>query len=142
MEKRPFWWSIVPSNLTAGLIVIIAYLALNTAFNLFAIFSALSQGATAIATFAVGAAIYAVAVYGLYKVKRWGRLYTIAISVLMVVAGFLTMLAISMTDGVFMVVTHGLIAIYLLSQKGRKPFYPEPVLVNQQDVVEDTNKES
>lgn len=142
MEKRPFWWSVVPSKLTAGLIVIIVYLALNTVFNLFALFNSLSgKDATSAVTFVVGASIYALAVFGLYKLKRWGRLFTIVISVLMVIAGFLTMFAVNLTDGMFMVVTHGLIAIYLLSQKGRKPFYPEPAPATVNDADADGNKE-
>ena len=125
LAYRPFWWSFFHPRATGLLIVVILFLVLNAVLNTFAAVGAISRGAASEAAGSLAAvALYAAPAYGLAKLKRWARMFEICFSIVMVVLGFITMLAASLIMGVFIVATHGLVGIYLLSERCRKVFYP------------------
>lgn len=125
VSYRPFWWSFFHPRATGLLIVVIVFLVLNAVLNTFAAVGAISRGAgTEAAGNLAAIALYAAPAYGLAKLKRWARMFEICFSIVMVVLGFITMFAASMVMGVFIVATHGLVGIYLLSERCRKVFFP------------------
>jgi hypothetical protein len=63
--------------------------------------------------------MYIVSAYGLLKLRNWARIMGITISILAVFLGFITMFAINLGIGAFIIVTHGLTALYLLKTECR-----------------------
>lgn len=128
MQYRPFWWSLLHPNLTGGLIAIIIFLSLMAIANLVTFINSIASGVSAL-NYLVPSIMYGLPAVGLMRLKRWARMFEIVYSILMVALGLFLMVAVSMGMGAFIVVTHGLVAMYLLSEKCRRVFYPpaEPV---------------
>ncbi|HMM21633.1 MAG TPA: hypothetical protein PKA10_13020 [Selenomonadales bacterium] len=126
MQKfRPSWLSLFDARLTLGLIVTITFMGILAAGNLIQLVQAFLAGNTLMALQnALSAILYAVPAWGLLKVQRWARLFEIIWSVLMVLLGIVVITQ-SIVTGAIIVITHGMIALYLMSKKCRKVFYPE-----------------
>jgi len=125
VQYRPFWFKIFDPRLTGRLIAVIIFLfliALSNALSLIATFSA--SNIAAAGQHLLSVLLYALPAYGLMKLNRWARRFEIAYSMLLVVLGFFLMAAFNMFMGMFIVVTHGLVGIVLLSAKTRELFYP------------------
>lgn len=110
-----FWSKIFDPKLTLGLIIIIIYLFLVTLGNLLAVYNTIiSHSYADLLPQVLSVVLYLVPAYGMLKLKNWARVAEIIISILAVILGFFIMFAASLGSGVFIIVTHGLIAIYLL----------------------------
>lgn len=110
-----FWSKIFDPKLTLGLIIIIVYLFLVALGNLLAVYNTIvSHSYADLLPQALSVFLYVGPAYGMLKLKNWARITEIAISILAVILGFFIMFAVSLGSGVFIIVTHGLIAIYLL----------------------------
>lgn len=126
MQYRPFWWSYFHPDLTGGLIGIIAFLAFMAIANIVGFINAVASGGPEAFNYIVPVIMYGLPVLGLIRLKRWARTFEIVYSLLMVALGFFLMIAASIGMGAFIIVTHGLVAFYLLSEKCRRLFYPPP----------------
>lgn len=114
------WLKIFDPKLTFGLIIVIVYLFLVSLGNLLAVYNTLtSQDYTNLAAQILSVLVYIIPAYGMLKLKNWARIMEIAISIFAVVLGFAVMLTYSLGSGAFIIVTHGLIAIYLLKAECR-----------------------
>lgn len=113
----------IDPRLSSGLLGCIAFFLLITLSNIFATYDALIEQSTQTALFRLGAvALYAVPALGLFKVKRWGRYWALCLVAVALLLGILTVVAISQVDGIFIIVTHGLVLWCLLTKKTRTIF--------------------
>jgi NADH:ubiquinone oxidoreductase subunit 2 (subunit N) len=127
MDKRPWRWRFFHHDLTAGLIIIIVFLVLIAIGNIFKMFDTLSGGNMNEASQATLAAIiYAVPALGLMRMKRWARSLEIFLSILFTFLGLFLIVAGGVLEGIFIVLTHGAVAWYLLSANCRRIFYFDP----------------
>lgn len=122
MQYRPFWWSLFHPKLTGGLIAIIIFLSLMAFTNLVAFVN--NIGSVEGLNYLVPTLMYGLPAAGLIRLKRWARYFEIVYSIALVALGIFLMVAASVGMGAFIVVTHGLVAVYLLSEKCRQAFYP------------------
>lgn len=122
--KKSAWWSVIPHNLSLPLILIIGYLFLVAIGNLLALYQHVVVQPNLINAFGYffSMLLYAIPGYGLLKLKRWARLMELFLSSLSVILGFILMFSGAMGMGVLVIVPHGLIAIYLLTDKCRELF--------------------
>lgn len=125
VQYRPFWFRLFDPRLTGGIIAIAFILALLSFSNIFALGSLIGQQNTNLLFYhVIAAVVYGLAAFGLLRVNRKARLLAIAITVISVLQGGITMLYINLLDGMVTVVIFGLFGIYLLSAKCRAVFYP------------------
>lgn len=125
MQYRPFWFSLFHPRLTGGIIAVAVFLALQMVANLFGLVATFGQqNFSGAALHLVAAALFGLPAYGLLKLNRRARLIAIVVCLLMMVQGGIAMLFISLFEGMLTVVLYGLAAIYLLSEKCRKVFFP------------------
>ena len=124
MNENSRWRSVFHHNVTLPLIAIIAYLFLIAIANLIATYHSISteQDLITAGGSIISVVLYALPAYGLMKLKRWARLMELSISLLSVGLGIVLMLAGMLGSGVLIIIPHGLIAIYLLSDKCRRAF--------------------
>jgi hypothetical protein len=120
MQYRPFWFSLFHPNLTGGLIAIIIFLTLMAIANLVSFANNIGSGEGL--NFLVPTLMYGLPAYGLLRMKRWARMFELIYSILMVALGIFLLVAASVGMGAFIVVTHGVVAMYLLSEKCRRAF--------------------
>lgn len=119
--KRWSFWSLLHPNLTFRLLLIIIFLSLVAIGNAFAIYDSVIKQDTAALLYAfISTLIYAVPAYGLFKLKPWARLMELILSVIMVILGIVMVLFESFITGIFIIVTHGLIASYLVSKECKR----------------------
>ena len=117
----------IDPRLTSSLLGCIAFFLLITLSNIFATYDALVEQSTQTALFRLGAvALYAIPAIGLFKVKRWGRYWSLCLVTVALLLGILTVLAISQADGLFIIFTHGLVLWCLLTKKTRTIFSNQP----------------
>lgn len=125
MSERPFWWRIFHHNLTGRLLLIIIFLTLTTIGNVLGIYKAIvSHDETALASSALSVLLYAIPTLGLIRLRPWGRLLELIISIL-VTAIFGPILILFNKDifsGILIVCIHGYITKYLLSAECKKLF--------------------
>lgn len=128
MSDRPRWMTIFHPDLTWPLFVIVGYLFLVAIGNLLASYNNLVSQSNLVMTFGnlISMLLYALPAYGLIKLKPWARFLELALSILSVILGIVLMLQGMLGMGVLVVVPHGLIAIYLLSDTCRKLFAIKP----------------
>ena len=124
MNEKSFWQNIFHPSVTLPLIVIIVYLALIAVANLLAAYFSVANEQNIIAAGGnlLSVLLYAVPAYGLSKLKRWARITELVLSFLSVGLGTFLMFAGVIGMGVLIIVHHGLIAIYLLSEQCRRSF--------------------
>lgn len=124
MNKKSFWQNIFHPDVTLPLIVIIVYLSLIAVANLIAAYFSLlnEQNIIAAGGNLLSVLLYAIPAYGLSKLKRWARITELVLSFLSVGLGMFLMFAGVLGMGVLIIVPHGLIAIYLLSEQCRRSF--------------------
>ncbi|MDF2570709.1 MAG: hypothetical protein K0R55_2313 [Sporomusa sp.] len=123
MVEKPSWWSFLHPDLTFRLLFIIGFLLLVAIGYVFGVYNGLVQNnPSATLNAAVAVLLYAVPAVGLLKLKRWARLFELALSMVFVIIGFIVMFGYNMTMGVITIVPHGLIAMYLLSNDCRRAF--------------------
>lgn len=114
------WLKIFDPKLTFSLIIIIIYLFLVALGNMLSVYNTIvSQDYSNLLNQILSVVLYLVPAYGLLKLKNWARLAEIAISGFAVILGFLLMLIESLGAGAFIIVTHCLIAIYLLKTESK-----------------------
>lgn len=121
MQYRPFWFSLFHPNLTGGLIAIIIFLSIMAIANLVSFANSISSGTESL-NFLVPTLMYGLPAVGLMRMKRWARIFELIYSILMVALGIFLMVAASVGMGAFIIVTHGVVAMYLLSEKCRQAF--------------------
>lgn len=125
VQYRPFWFKLFDPKLTGALIGVIIFLFLTALLHVFGLIDAVGrQNMSEAGQRALSIVLYGLPAFGLAKLNRWARLFEIGYSMLMVALGFFIMAAANMFMGTFIVVTHGLVGIYLLSAKCRQLFYP------------------
>ncbi|HWQ61028.1 MAG TPA: hypothetical protein VN521_01880 [Negativicutes bacterium] len=125
VQYRPFWFRLFDPRLTGGIIAIAFILTLLSFSNIFALGSLIGQQNTNLLFYhAIAAVVYGLAALGLLKVNRKARFLAIAITIISVLQGGISMLYINLLDGIVTVVIFGLVGIYLLSAKCRAVFYP------------------
>jgi hypothetical protein len=117
-------WSLLHPNLTVRLLIIIIFLSLVALGNVFGIYdSIINQDTTALLYACVSTFLYAIPAYGLFKLKPWARLMELTVSVIMVALGMVMILFDSLMSGIFIVVSHGLIAAYLVSNECKRALH-------------------
>jgi hypothetical protein len=110
-------------RLTVGLIISCVFFLLIALSNTFSAYSALVEPNThsaALRSFAV--LLYAVPAMGILRLKRWARWLGVLLCTVASLLGVLTFVAISSSDGAFIVITHGSVLYCLLSKKTRAAF--------------------
>lgn len=121
MGERPIGWSFwskLNPNLTFRLLLIIIFLILIAVGNAFSVYeSLLKQDSTAALYSFLSILLYVVPAYGLFKLKDWARRFELVFSFILVVLGIIMLLFDSLISGLFIITTHGLIAMYLLSSE-------------------------
>ncbi|HWR40430.1 MAG TPA: hypothetical protein VN611_13100 [Patescibacteria group bacterium] len=123
MSRQTSWLSFLHPDLTFRLVLIAGFLSLITLSSLVGIYDGLARNDTAEALQSLfRALLYGIPAYGILKLKAWARIMELVIAIFCVVLGFILMFSVNMTFGVIMVVIHGLIAIYLLSEECRRAF--------------------
>ena len=123
MNNRSIWRKIIHPGLSAGLIIIIIFLFISAAGNVFRIYDAVcANNNSDVLLYGAAAILYILPAIGLLRLKKWARILEIVYSGLMVILGIITFLTYSFAQGAFIIATHGLIAGYLLSGKCRKLF--------------------
>ncbi|MDT8901367.1 hypothetical protein [Anaeroselena agilis] len=128
MQYRPFWSKLFDPRLPGALIAVIVLLFLTAVLHLFGLIDAIGrQNWPAAGIRVLSFLLYALPAYGLLKLNRWARLFEIGYSMLMVALGFIIMVAANLFTGVFIIITHGIVGIYLLSAKSRALFQPPRV---------------
>jgi len=117
------WWRRISPQVTLGLLLISVYLIIIAIGNIFGLFDSLVKRNLFTA---VGAAasilLYGIPAYGILKLRPWARTFEIIFSIIFVLLGFILMFLYSLGMGAFIVVSHGLIAVYLLTDKCRRAF--------------------
>lgn len=128
MSDRPRWMTMFHPDLTWPLLLIIGYLFLVAIGNLLAAYNNFVTQSNVVMAFGnlISMLLYALPAYGLTKLKSWARFVELALSVLSVIIGIFLMLSGKLGTGVLVVVPHGIIAIYLLSDNCRKLFAIKP----------------
>jgi phosphoglycerol transferase MdoB-like AlkP superfamily enzyme len=124
MSGRPQWLALFHPDLTWPLILIIGYLLLVAIGNLLAAYNNLVTQANVMvaAVNLISMLLYALPAYGLAKLKRWARFAELTLSIMSVLLGIVLMIQGILGMGVLVIVPHGLIAIYLLSDNCRRVF--------------------
>ncbi|QDR80579.1 hypothetical protein [Sporomusa termitida] len=123
MLERPRWWSFLHPDLTARLLLVIGFLLVVAIGYAFGVYDGAAQGNLPAAFNAsVALLLYAVPAIGLLKLKRWARIVELILSFIFVIIGFIVMFGYNMTMGVMIIVPHGLIGMYLLSDDCRRAF--------------------
>ena len=110
-------------RLSVGLIISCVFFLLIALSNMFSAYSALVEPnihSAAIRFFAV--LLYAVPAIGILRMKRWARWLGIFLCTIAGLLGVLTFVAISNSDGAFIIITHGTVLFCLLSKKTRAAF--------------------
>lgn len=124
MTERPnrwSFWSLLHPNLTFRLLIIIIFLSFVALGNAFGVYDSIIKHDTSALLYAlVSTVLYAVPAYGLFKLKSWARLLELVLSVIMVALGVVMVLFESFITGIFIIVTHGLIASYLVSKECKR----------------------
>lgn len=128
MSDRPRWMTMFHPDLTWPLLLIIGYLFLVAIGNLLAAYNNFVTQSNVVMAFGnlISMLLYAFPAYGLTKLKPWARFLELALSVLSVIIGIFLMLSGKLGTGVLVVVPHGIIAIYLLTDNCRKLFAIKP----------------
>lgn len=127
MQNRPSLLSVFDPRLNFPMMAIIVFLLFMAARGVIDAVVCLTAGQPLLAVHnLLSAFLYAVPAWGLMKVKRWARLFEIIWSVLMVLLGIFIMLQASLLAGIFIIVTHGIIGVYLLSDRCRRIFETGP----------------
>jgi hypothetical protein len=126
LDNRMFLRRIFHPDLPGGLIAIIIFLMFIAISNVFAVYSAVASNNLQEALgSALSILIYTAPAYGLLKMKRWARLFEIIFSMLLVGLGLVIMFTFNMGMGFLIIITHGPVAVYLLTERCRRVFYPE-----------------
>lgn len=122
LQYRPSWWSFLHPDLTGGLLAIIVFLLLMAVANLVSFVNNITSDPEAL-KYLVPTLLYGLPAVGLMRLKRWARYFELIYSILMVALGIFLLIAVGVGMGAFVIVTHGLVAVYLLSGKCRRAFY-------------------
>lgn len=121
MNERPMgwnFWSKLNPNLTFKMLSIILFLTLIAIGNTFSVYDNVLKQDKTTAFFSFLAVIfYIIPAYGLFKLKSWARKFELVFSFFLIVLGVIILLFESFIGGLFIIVTHGLIALYLLSKE-------------------------
>ncbi len=124
MSRHSLRWYMLNPNLTFKLIIIIIFLSLIAIGNGFGVYeNIVEQNITEAVNSLVSVLIYAIPAYGLLKLRPWARIAELALSILLVMLGTVLMLFYSVAIGAFIVITHGLIAAYLLTNECKQIFH-------------------
>lgn len=121
MSQRPLGWSFwsrIPPNLTWRLLVIIVFLGLIALGNIFSAYDRIINNDMMTALYAsISVLFYVIPAYGLFKLKTWARTFELIFSFILVALGFIMLIFDSLISGLFIITTHGLVALYLLSNE-------------------------
>ena len=117
-ERSKRLWGLADPETPNVLIAIIVVLLIHAGANLFSSLSSLKgQNFQGFFVYLVIAAIYAVPAYGLLKLNRWARILQLVSSLFMVITGFISVFGGNRLVGAVAIVMHGMIAMYLLTEK-------------------------
>jgi len=126
MSQRPLGWSFwsrIPPNLTWKLLVIIVFLGLIALGNIFSAYDRIINNDMMTALYAsISVLFYLIPAYGLFKLKAWARTFELIFSFILVALGFVMLIFDSLISGLFIITTHGLVALYLLSNECKQAF--------------------
>lgn len=125
MTNRPLGWRKFHYNLTSRLLLIIIFLTLTTIGNILGIYEAIaSHDERALATSFLSLLLYAIPTLGLIKLKPWGRLLELIISILVTIlfGPILIFFNGDLISGIAIIFIHGYITKYLLSAECKKLF--------------------
>lgn len=124
MDERPIGWSFwskLNPNLTFRLLLIIIFLILIAVGNAFSVYDNITKQDSTIAIYSfLSILLYVIPAYGLFNLKNWARKFELAFSFILVVLGVIMLLFDSLLSGLFIITTHGLIAMYLLSSECKR----------------------
>lgn len=112
------FWSKLNPNMTFRLLLIIIFLVLIAIGNAFSTYDSITNQDTTTASYSfISILLYAIPAYGLFKLKTWARTFELAFSFLLLVLGIIMLLFDSIISGIFIIATHGLIAMYLVTNE-------------------------
>jgi uncharacterized membrane protein (DUF2068 family) len=121
MNERPIGWSFwskLNPNLTFKLLLIIIFLALIAFLNVFGVYdNFVKHDMNAALLSLLTICLYIIPAYGLFKLKKWARSFEIVFSFVCLILGVIMLLFESIVSGIFIMTTHGLIVMYLLSKE-------------------------
>jgi len=117
------WWNFINPNMKLRLLLIIIFLVLITIGNALGIYEGIIiQDKTKIINSFAAMLVYAIPAYGLFKLKSWARLLEICLSVLLVLLGCIVSFIENIILGIMIIIPHGLIALYLISNECKELF--------------------
>lgn len=115
------FWSRIPPNLTWRLLLIIVFLGLIAMGNIFSAYDRIINNDMTTALYAaISVLFYAIPAYGLFKLKTWARTFELIFSFILVGLGLVMLIFDSIISGLFIITTHGFVAVYLLSNECKK----------------------
>lgn len=137
-EKLPRrLWGFAAAGVSNALLAIIIVLLFFAAANLFSsLFSLVNQNFQGFLIYFVIAIIYAVPAYGLLNLNKWARLFQLISSLFMVITGFISIYGGNRLAGAFAIIVHGLIAMYLLTEKCQLIFKPQRINASEETVTQ------
>lgn len=110
-------------DLTLRLLIIIIFLSLVAIGNVLGVYeNILAQNSVETVNSAVSVLIYGIPAYGLLKLRPWARMTELILSAILVILGLILITSYSFLIGAFIIITHGLIAAYLLTNECKKSF--------------------
>ena len=145
------WFKSVSPQITLPLFIIIGFLFLIGLGNIFGLYQSLATGGiSSIFVSLLSVLLYVLPAYGLLKLNRWARLFEIALSFFLVILGLIMIftgladrsLLATATQGTFIVVIHGTVAAYLLTESCRRAFGYGPPKTNTADNMKQVAKEN
>ncbi|MGI6092331.1 MAG: hypothetical protein GX348_06555 [Veillonellaceae bacterium] len=124
MDERPIGWSFwskLNPNLTFRLLLIIIFLILIAVGNAFSVYDSLIKQDITTASYSfISILLYIIPAYGLFKLRNWARRFELVFSFILIGLGIIMLLFDSVISGLFIITTHGLIAMYLLSSECKR----------------------
>lgn len=137
-EKLPRrMWGLAAAGVSDALLAIILALLFFASANLFSsLFSLVNQNFQGFFVYFVIAIIYAVPAYGLLNLNKWARLFQLVSSLFMVITGFIAIYGGNRLVGAVSIIIHGLIAMYLLTEKCQLLFKSQRMNTNEETITQ------
>ncbi len=126
-------WGLAAAGVSNKLIAIIMALLFFGSANLFSsLVSLVNQNFQGFLVYFVIAIIYALPAYGLLNLNKWARLFQLVSSLFMVITGFISIYGGNRLVGAISIILHGVIAMYLLTEKCQMLFKSQRISANEE----------
>jgi hypothetical protein len=126
-------WGLAAADVSNALLAIVLVLLFFGVANLFlALLSLVSQNFKGFFIYFVITIIYVVPAYGLLNLNKWARLFQLVSSLFMVITGFISIYGGNRLVGAISIILHGLIAMYLLTEKCQVLFKSQRISASEE----------